>query len=383
MKKGDIVRFVTSGGGGVVSGFQKGGVVLVEDEDGFEIPALMSDVVVVEEANDKLLRGGSSADNAADTNSQKANTKGRSSFSVSTMMEQNAPKMEYSAGNKLTAFLAFIPVDPDRLGMTSYEEFFVNDSNYSMYVTIAVAVGQQWKLRHHLLAEPNSKVRLTALSMTDIAKMERIAVQLSAFKTDREYELKPSIDVQLRMEQVKFCKAGSFRENDFFEEPAMFMTLIEADKSARPYVVETEAMKREMYSNELPTFKSENALAANGKGLNINGIGIGTSTHSTDANVKQDPNAPIVVDLHADALLDTLQGMSSADILDYQMEQYHRHMREHLKEKGRKIVFIHGKGEGRLRSMIIQQLGYRYKPCTYQDASFREYGYGATQVTIK
>ena len=46
-------------------------------------------------------------------------------------------------------------------------------------------------------------------------------------------------------------------------------------------------------------------------------------------------------------------------------------------------MFIHGKGEGVLRRAIINELNYRYKKYTYQDASFQEYGYGATQVTIR
>ena len=50
---------------------------------------------------------------------------------------------------------------------------------------------------------------------------------------------------------------------------------------------------------------------------------------------------------------------------------------------GVKIVFIHGKGEGVLRHAVIHELNYRYKNCSYQDASFQEYGYGATQVHYK
>ena len=50
--------------------------------------------------------------------------------------------------------------------------------------------------------------------------------------------------------------------------------------------------------------------------------------------------------------------------------------------KGKKIVFIHGKGEGVLRKNILQELKYRYKGCVWQDASFREYGFGATLVKI-
>lgn len=44
---GDKVRFLNDVGGGIVSGFQKGGIVLVQDEDGFEMPVLSSEVVVV------------------------------------------------------------------------------------------------------------------------------------------------------------------------------------------------------------------------------------------------------------------------------------------------------------------------------------------------
>ena len=38
MKKGDKVRFLSEVGGGMVAGFQGKNIVLVEDEDGFEIP---------------------------------------------------------------------------------------------------------------------------------------------------------------------------------------------------------------------------------------------------------------------------------------------------------------------------------------------------------
>ena len=45
--------------------------------------------------------------------------------------------------------------------------------------------------------------------------------------------------------------------------------------------------------------------------------------------------------------------------------------------------YCHGKGEGVLRRALINDLSYRHKTYTWQDASFQEYGYGATQVTIK
>ena len=87
--------------------------------------------------------------------------------------------------------------------------------------------------------------------------------------------------------------------------------------------------------------------------------------------------------LHASELLETTAGMSAGDILKYQVGIFHKTLQEHSREKGRKIVFIHGKGDGVLRNAILHELNYRYKQYTHQDASFQEYGFGATQVTIR
>ena len=89
-----------------------------------------------------------------------------------------------------------------------------------------------------------------------------------------------------------------------------------------------------------------------------------------------------MVDLHINELLDNTHGMSPADILNYQIDTFRKTMDSNIGHKGQKIVFIHGKGEGVLRQALMKELNHRYKSCEVQDASFREYGYGATQVTI-
>jgi len=91
----------------------------------------------------------------------------------------------------------------------------------------------------------------------------------------------------------------------------------------------------------------------------------------------------IEVDLHINELVDSTAGMENADMLNLQMEKFHAVISENKTRKGQKIVFIHGKGEGVLRSEIEKQLKSRYKTYYFQDASFREYGFGATMVTIK
>lgn len=75
--------------------------------------------------------------------------------------------------------------------------------------------------------------------------------------------------------------------------------------------------------------------------------------------------------------------MDSADILKYQLDTFRKVLEENKRNKGKKIVFIHGKGEGVLRKAILNELNTKYRNFYHQDASFREYGFGATMVTIR
>ena len=97
---------------------------------------------------------------------------------------------------------------------------------------------------------------------------------------------------------------------------------------------------------------------------------------------KKVKNDIMEVDLHAHELLDTTAGMSNSEILNYQLDVFRKTLEECKNKKGQKIVFIHGKGDGVLRKAILQELKYKYKNYESQDASFREYGFGATMVII-
>ena len=90
----------------------------------------------------------------------------------------------------------------------------------------------------------------------------------------------------------------------------------------------------------------------------------------------------IEVDLHINALLDHTEGLSASVLLNTQLTEFRIIMERNIKKRGQRIVFIHGKGEGVLCEAIIKELQHRYRSCTYEDASFQRYGFGATMVTI-
>ena len=380
MKKGDKVRFLSEVGGGKVAGFQGKDIVLVEDEDGFEIPMPINEVVVVEQDDYAMSKMISAKMDAQKKAAEHADTElHNDSRSIKAILNEHdadvdmnvdeydaadreityrAQAQERQGGNKLSAYLAFVPIDIKDVTNTRFETYLVNDSNYYLRYTYLTAEGNAWTLKAEGEIEPNTKLFVEEFGRDALNEMEHVAIQMIAFKRDKSFLLKPATDVQFRLDPVKFYKLHLFEENDFFETPALMYTIVENDEVARPLVVDAKRLKEQMY-------KEEKVVA------------------NTSKKKSKKDDGTLVVDLHADEVLETTAGMNSADILHYQMDIFKKTMDENHKKKGQKIIFIHGKGEGVLRQTIIHELNYRYKSCTYQDASFQEYGYGATQVTIK
>lgn len=358
MKIGDKVRFLSETGGGLVAGFQGKNIVLVEDEDGFQIPMSVTDVVVVNDddySTSRLVENKSKQVKPIPDDDDDYDPADR-------LITFKAPIEERRGGDKLSAYLAFVPVDIKEITSSRFEAYFVNDSNYYMHYCYFTAEGANWQLRSMGEVEPNTKLFIEEFGREELNDMERVSIQILAYKKDKSFMLKPAVDVQLRIDTVKFYKLHTFQDNDFFEQPALVYTIIENDKAARSLVIDPDKLKQEMLSKAAADSKKP-----------------GTVTVAR----KLDKNAPVVIDLHAGELLETTAGMSATDILNYQLDTFRKTLSQYAKQPGRKIVFIHGKGEGVLRHAIVNELRYRYKRYTYQDASFQEYGYGATQVTIK
>lgn len=392
MKIGDKVRFISEVGGGVVSGFQGKNIVLVQDEDGFDIPMAINDVVVIgeEDYNKAHLPYGKPEPKKSDNRSVKAimgdqsnavdnqdNEEDEVDFSKVTF---RAPVEERKGGNALSAYLAFVPIDIKEITHTRFECYFVNDSNYYIQYSYLAADGNSWTLRAQGEVEPNTKEYIEEFGREELNAFGHVAIQLFAYKREKPFVLKPVVDVQFRIDPVKFYKLHTFQENDFFEQPALLHTIIENDKVTRPLVVDAKQLKAEMYHVE-PNDNTK--VASHQNNGYVRRYDDGRKGGNPFITKRKGDEDVIVVDLHANALLDTTAGMSAGDILNYQLDVFRRTLKEHASKKGQRIVFVHGKGEGVLRRALINDLVYRFKHYTYQDASFQEYGYGATQVTIK
>ena len=497
MQIGEKVRFLNEVGGGVISGFQGKDIVLVEDEDGFDIPMLRSQVVVIETNANNFVRKPKAQKQAETSEAPKpAATPAIERQSLKAAMNadldfeeedtdpadrpitfQPKPK-ERKGGEHLNVCLAFVPEDSRELTTTRFEGYLVNDSNYFVSVVLANNEGAAWHLRWQGTMEPNTKQLVETFDRSILNDLQRLSVQLIAWKQDKPFMLKPAVGVELRLDTVKFYKLHVFQPSPFFREPALIYDIVRDDRPIRQVFVEAEEVLDAMrgvepsspYREEAPLAPSVPSspssapsspssapsspssapsspssapsspssrqplpsLQGGGGGGSSSAtavVPVGSPTGPSSSPVPQrsraeerealkaakralkaeqqakaakkqqaaenrDPHiskpnhtpaddAPLEVDLHINALLDNTAGLSPAVLLNTQLTEFRIIMDRNIRKKGQRIVFIHGKGEGVLREALIKELRRRYRTCTYEDANFQKYGFGATMVTIR
>jgi hypothetical protein len=354
-KVGDIVRFLNAVGGGRITKIKDN--IAYVDEDGFETPVLLRECVVVQAIDD------------APKPQREAVVAPKIEPVVPSKSTDPEPEEEQfdevPGGDVLNVVLGFEATDLKHISATNYDAYLVNDSNYYLYFNFATRddLADGWTTRYAGVVEPNIQLLLGTFTRDDVAKFDRISVQCIAFKRDKEYAPKNPASVDLNVDTTKFFKLHCFRENTYFENPALTFDIVRND-----VVNKVDPLDRiaELQS-EMQRKKTVDVRPVRRK----------------ISKPAQHPGETIVVDLHIHELVDNTHGLSNADMLNLQVDKFREVMDANLKNHGQKIVFIHGKGEGVLRQAITKELNYRYKKHDVQDASFQEYGYGATQVTIR
>lgn len=93
-------------------------------------------------------------------------------------------------------------------------------------------------------------------------------------------------------------------------------------------------------------------------------------------------DAHMEVDLHIHELVDDQRGLADGAKLALQMAHFDRMMDIAKREKLRRIVFIHGVGQGVLRHHIRTALDQHHPDCNYREGNPRKYGSGATEVWL-
>ncbi len=330
---GDKVRFLTeTGGGKVVKIVDSKTVMVYSDEYDFEIPAKVNDLVVIE----------SDFDTESDEIISKAPEKS----------EENETVRNVSLSDKI--YIAFLLKNHGKSG-SDIDCYIINDTKDIVFYTLYEERGDKVNGINGGNCNAGEKMFVETYSVNDIDEIKRLLLQFLVFKKQGEPE-KP-IEFKVNLNPVKFFKSSSYKNNDYFDVPALLFEVSSEEKMAykigeltESNVNKLKSVKEKLVNQELPEIKSK--------------------------------NEPMEIDLHINALIDSVVGLSNVDILEYQLNKFHEVMETYKFRKGKKIVFIHGIGNGTLKQKILWELKHKYKKHKYQDASFQQYGYGATMVIM-
>lgn len=347
MQKGDKVKFLNQVGGGRIVGFQGKNIAVVENDDGFEIPTLMSELVKV-------------ADNADYDRREKTFVKqGGKSVSFETPVPEPAHIPVIIPGNDLPRFfVAFHPLNPQNPVGGEIEVHLINDSNFTLFYHFSHYDGERYQTIDAGELEPNTKQYLEGLTMVELNNLPRFYFRLLPYSKENK-ALPPMVEKEIVVNAVKFFKEKSFTANEFFDDAAMIFELLN-----HPLKTEIDKLTERDFEIIVNEKDREN------RPLEVQKVVVKT------------PEV-LEVDLHIEELIDSTSGLSSREILEIQMDKFHSEMKLAIEKGIKRVVFIHGVGNGVLKQEIARKLQSSYTRYSYQDASFQEYGFGATMVILR
>ncbi|MGJ8744685.1 Smr/MutS family protein [Polaribacter sp.] len=153
--------------------------------------------------------------------------------------------------------------------------------------------------------------------------------------------------------------------------------------SADEISVETEdGMVFKFHASELVRIDKEQHLLTKFSDIN-NPLLKEKTTHKKPKNSffnKEKNEVILEVDLHINQLIKSTKGLDNYDMLNLQIDTAKRKVEYAISKRIPKIVFIHGVGEGVLKTELHYLLN-KY-PVKFYDASYKKYGLGATEVYI-
>ncbi len=345
VKIGDKVRFLNDVGGGTVTGFVNKTTVNVETPDGFEIPYPVSQLVNLSGA-ERVEKGGVPGQVPVRTEEPAKN-----------MQEpQRQEGMKLAGKESPDFYFCFVPDDPKNPLAGETRLLLVNDSNFTLLYQYSHYQDEKYKLVKYGSVQPNSKADLESLVRDDLTDLPDFVFQLLFFQ-DGEKGLHQAVSKKFKVSPVKFYKEKSFLPNVFFRKNAMVLQIA-------PNILTIGLDK--LTDDDLQKV----VKAKEGKAV--------------DKAPKKNKAADIVeVDLHIRELLDGTEGLSNHDILQVQLEKAETEMRAAINGHVKCIVFIHGLGQGVLKQEVTKMLKSKFPKYYFQDASFKEYGYGATMVILR
>lgn len=350
IKVGTKVKFLNDVGGGIVSKILDKKHVIVENETGFDVPVAIKEIIIVEQEEQYSTKVKIS-ENSQNTETQENNF----TVDLSDIFYPEVAQIEEN-GDEINVFLAFVP--ESRPGNSNLTVFLINDSNYNILFSIVNKddLGNYFSNSVGVL-EANTKLQTESLALQSVNQLPEYSFDFIFYKQGN-FTRKKTFSKTIKINPIRFYKEKAYTENDFFEENAILIPINQKDDNE----IDIEFTQKDIDKIIREKEKIEKKHQPIPK--------------------KEKENKILEIDLHINELLDDCRGLSNGEIIQIQMDKFHSELARAIKNGPKNIVFIHGVGNGTLKTEVRKALDLQKDKVTYHDASFKEYGYGATMVKL-
>ncbi|MBM3404969.1 MAG: DUF2027 domain-containing protein [Bacteroidetes bacterium] len=351
---GDRVKFLDTHGGGIIVKILNSKMVRVAIEDGFEIPTLVSNLIPDD-------YGSPRQDEDRQANMQRQ----QPVVIIQEHQEDERVSAIRTAGTKqgfnTGIYLAFLPHEQRWLLTGMVDVLLVNNSSYDILFSVVLEkTSKAFSGKDYGSVPPMSKVLITTINREEIETWGKGYLQVLFHAESLDQPVMP-LHASFHIKGSKF-----FQENAYVDVPALegksIIYFIGAPQGGGISQVE----KKDQVEEE-PSIQSHKAILKQEPPL--------------IEKYKSSPGVA-VVDLHIEKILDAPSSQDPASYLGIQLDRFSRCLESAIKEGYRKVTFIHGIGEGVLKTSIIAVLR-DYEGLDYQEASLLKYGNGAIEVLMR
>ncbi len=349
---GDRVKFLNDVGGGIIQSVDKK-IAYVLMDDGFEVPVLLTQLIL----DEKISSG-----NLKQQFSEKQNFDETESLHKLAITEvfpiDNSDEPEPVETGENPAFSIYYAIVPRKSNIQISEQFelyLINDSEFMLLFNVLEKVDDFFRSLKSGKLEAATKIFIRTFTREELNEFPKLKFQ-ALFLRKGLHNVYSPVHKDFHPEPSSLFFFQGFAENDFFDAPAFVRKIVE-DTKPEDYSINPISLKKLI--NEKDASQPLKVIKS-----------------ATPPDIEE-------VDLHIHELIDNYANLSNSEILEIQMARFTTTLEGALRSETKRIVFIHGVGNGKLKFEIRKELDKKYPRLKYQDASFKEYGFGATMVILK
>ena len=356
-KVGDRVNFLNEKGGGIISKILGEDVVQVAIEDGFEIPVLISNLIKQENRPSSENSGQPASDRESSVITDNADD------GISTLhLSHNNPDQRLAG-----IYFAMVPDIPETPIVGSLDLFVVNHTEYHVLFSIFENISGSFKGVECGFLEPESKIHIGKIGRSELQEWANALLQCVFYKSGKTAPLSPFSGL-IDFKPIKLYKEESFVYESLLRNKGVMVQVCKlSEHSQKPLFKETITSEKIKALQERITINQSKSEPPKTKFSIL-------EKHKIDETIAE-------VDLHIGELVDNTSNLGKGDLLQVQLDYFDKCMTAGTKERICKIIFIHGVGNGKLKTEIWGRL-QNIKGVEYYDASYTRYGMGATEVNF-